>query len=242
MRKIRLLAVFAILLFAAPARAAEPVEPSPAPETLTVPGEQREVAQGNAAGEKTEEGVPEEKAGAPSEPGKPIAPYPGFPSSPQRRMAPSVSPSGEGTPKQGAGCSFLVKFNNADIYEVIHTLGRIAGINYLIDPRIRGVVNVHTQGTVRKEGALDLLLSILRINGATAVREGDLYHIVPMAETKMEPLLLVIQGKPVGKDSPTRPVMRAFPLQYISAAEMAKVLKPLLSGGGDVTEVPRANM
>jgi general secretion pathway protein D len=137
------------------------------------------------------------------------------------------------------GGGFLVKFNNADVYEVIHTLGRIAGINYLIDPRVRGTVNVHTQGTVRKEDALEILFSILRINGATAVLEGNLYHIVPMNEAKTEPLS--VEG-PKDSASPNRPTMRAFPLQYIAASEMVKVIKPFLSAGGDAVEVPRANM
>ncbi|MBF8258992.1 MAG: gspD2 [Actinobacteria bacterium] len=132
-----------------------------------------------------------------------------------------------------------MKFNNADVYEVIHTLGRIAGINYLIDPRVRGVVNVHTQGTVKKDDALELLYSILRVNGATAVREGDLYHIVPMNEAKTEPLLVEEARDAV---FPNRPVMRAFPLQFIAAAEMAKVIKPFVSPGGDAVEVPRANV
>jgi len=223
--------------------AAEAAQAPPAGEEPTGPGEPPVAAPEGAAGEPIkEEGVTGEKAGVPPAPGRPVSPVPGVPAPPARRPVPGVPsvPGAPAYPTPGAG--FLVKFNNADIYEVIHTLGRMAGINYLIDPRVRGVVNVHTQGTVRKEGALDLLLSILRINGATAVREGDLYHIVPMAEAKMEPLLLAAQGKAVGKESPNRPVMRAFPLQYISAAEMAKVLKPFLSGGGDVTEVPRANM
>ncbi len=138
-----------------------------------------------------------------------------------------------------AGGGFLVKFNNADVYEVIHTLGRIAGINYLIDPRVRGTVNVHTQGTVRKEDALEILFSILRINGATAVLEDNLYHIVPMNEAKMEPL--PVEGTK-DSSSPNRPTMRAFPLQYIAASEMVKVIKPFLSAGGDAVEVPRANM
>jgi general secretion pathway protein D len=137
------------------------------------------------------------------------------------------------------GGGFLVKFNNADVYEVIHTLGRIAGINYLIDPRVRGVVNVHTQGTVKKEDALELLFSILRVNGATAVREGSVYHIVPMNEAKMEPL---VEGAKEEPFSPNRTTMRAFPLQYIAAAEMAKVIRPFLSAGGDATEVSRANI
>ena len=173
------------------------------------------------------------------------------PAPPSRRRGMTPLPS-EGPPSEPAavtpvprppqpapGGGFLVKFNNADVYEVIHTLGRIAGINYLIDPRVRGVVNVHTQGTVKKDDALELLYSILRINGATAVREGDLYHIVPMNEAKTEPLILE-----EARDAafPNRPVMRAFPLQFIAAAEMAKVIKPFVSPGGDAVEVPRANV
>jgi general secretion pathway protein D len=141
-----------------------------------------------------------------------------------------------------AGGAFLVKFNNADVYEVIHTLGRIAGISYLIDPRVKGVVNVHTQGTMGKDDALELLFSVLKINGATAVQEGGVYHIVPMAEAKMEPMPVQPANAKFEPGLPNRPVMRAFPLQYIGAAEMAKVVKPFLSAGGEAVEVGRANM
>jgi len=159
---------------------------------------------------------------------------------PVRRQpaAPVVSPS----PASGGGAGFFVKFNNADIYEVIHTLGRTAGINYLIDPRVRGVVNVHTQGVVRKDGALDLLFAILRVNGATAIKEGDIYHIVPMVEAKMEPLVPVFPGDKGAKAASNQVIMRAYPLQYIAVADMAKVIKPFLSVGGEAVEVARANI
>ena len=153
-----------------------------------------------------------------------------------------VSPARPPAPASGAGSGFYVQFNNADIYEVIHTLGRAAGINYLIDPRVRGVVNVHTQGVVRKDGALDLLFSILKVNGATAIKEGDTYHIVPMTEAKTEPLLLKFPGDTAAKASPNQVSMRAYPLQYIAVAEMAKVIKPFLTPGGEAVEVGRANI
>ncbi len=171
---------------------------------------------------------------APPAPRQPAARPPGPGASP---AASAASPA----PRQAPGNGFVIKFNNADVYEVIHTLGRIAGINYVIDPRVRGVVNIHTQGAVQKDGALELLFSILRINGATAVLEGDVYHIVPSTEAKMEPLSLKAAGEgdpPAGN----RPMMLAFALRYIAAAEMAKVIKPFLGAGGDATEVPRANM
>ena len=172
--------------------------------------------------------------------GPPPAPAPPPAVSPIRRQAvPPPRPAAASSP---AGPGFFVKFNNADIYEVIHTLGRTAGINYLIDPRVRGVVNVHTQGVVRKDGALDLLFAILRVNGATAIREGETYHIVPMSEAKMEPLVPSFPGDNAAKTSSNQVIMRAFPLQYISVAEMAKVIKPFLSGGAEAVEVARANI
>jgi general secretion pathway protein D len=155
---------------------------------------------------------------------------------------PSASPAATTAAPLPAGPGFFVKFNNADIYEVIHTLGRTAGINYLIDPRVRGVVNLHTQGVVRKDGALDLLFAILRVNGATAIKEGETYHIVPMAEAKTEPLFPVFPGDKVPKTASNQVIMRAFPLQYIAVAEMAKVIKPFLSTGGEAVEVARANI
>ena len=160
----------------------------------------------------------------------------------RRQPATVVPPAGVPSPASGAGPGFFVQFNNADIYEVIHTLGRAAGINYLIDPRVRGVVNVHTQGVVRKDGALDLLFSILKVNGATAIKEGDTYHIVPMTEARTEPLLLKFPGDNAAKASPNQVSMRAYPLQYIAVAEMAKVIKPFLTPGGEAVEVGRANI
>jgi general secretion pathway protein D len=180
----------------------------------------------------------------------PVAPMAPMPAAapPAAPPMPAPAPAPPMPPRMGAPLTpptapgFFVKFNNADLYEVIHTLGRTAGINYLIDPRVRGVVNVHTQGMLRKDAALDLLFSILKVNGATAIKEGDTYHIVPMSEAKTEPLIptLSVDGAPRGPANQV--AMRAFPLQYISVVEMAKVIRPFLTPGGEAVEVGRANI
>jgi len=141
----------------------------------------------------------------------------------------------------GEGGGFFVKFNNANLYEVIHTLAANAGINYTIDPRVKGVVNVHTQGMLKKSSALDLLFTILRVNGATAVKEGDTYHILPMSDARMEPLVPSLAGDTRVKGAPGQVSMRAYPLQHISVGEMATVIKPFLSPAGEAVEVGRAN-
>ena len=103
-------------------------------------------------------------------------------------------------------------------------------------------MNVQTHGVLKKDAALDLLFSILKVNGATAIKEGDTYHIVPMSEAKTEPLIpaLSVDGAP--RSSPNQVSMRAYPLQYISVAEMSKVIRPFLTPGGEAVEVGRANI
>jgi len=224
-------------------RAATPVAPPPAPAIspavppLPSPAVQTPVAPPPAPAIP----FPAASPAFPALPGSaPRAAPPGaaFPqAAPGASIQPTV-PSAVASPSGG----FFVKFNNADIYEVIHTLARTAGINYLIDPRVRGVVNLHTQGTMKKDSALDLLHAILKINGATAIKEGDLYHIVPMVDAKTEPLMPSFQSDKAGKEPANQVVLRGFPLQYIGVGEMAKVIKPFLSPGGEAVEVARANI
>jgi general secretion pathway protein D len=178
-------------------------------------------------------------AAPPAAPPAPAAAPPAAAPPPSAETAPPPVPRPAPPP---AATGFFVKFNNADIYEVIHTLARTAGINYLIDPRVRGVVNVHTQGMLRKDAALDLLYSILKVNGATAIKEGDTYHIVPMSEAKTEPLIPTLSVDRAPRGPANQVTMRAYPLQYISVADMAKVIRPFLTPGGEAVEVGRANI
>ena len=181
-----------------------------------------------------------EQPPAPGETGPAVQQSQGAPAVPP--PAPPAAPPALSAPPAPSGGGFFVKFNNADLYEVIHTLASNAGINYLIDPRVKGVVNVHTNGVLQPSSALDLLFAILRLNGATAIKEGNTYHIVPMAEAKTEPLQPTLSGDASAKGAPNQVSMRAFPLQYISAAEMAKVIRPFLSPGGEAVEVGRSNI
>lgn len=162
----------------------------------------------------------------------PTPPFPAeTPPSPQSSL-PAAVPAAKG---------FFFKFNNADIYDVIQSMARAAGINYLVDPRVKGVVNVRTEGVVRKDGVLELLLAILKINGATAIREGETYHIVPLAEAKMEPLIPVLPGDDTEKGGVSQVALRVFPLKYVIVSDIAKVIRPLLSPGAEAIEVAPAN-
>ena len=69
--------------------------------------------------------------------------------------------------------------DNTDIYQVIKIICDYLGLNYIIDPAVRGTVNINTSGTLRRSDLLPILETILKINGATMVKVNNFYQIIP---------------------------------------------------------------
>ena len=123
-----------------------------------------------------------------------------------------------------------LNFANADIREVVRTiLGDILKLNYVIDSKVKGTITVQTSRPLSREALLPTLESIFHVNGATMVRSGGLYKIVPLTEAARQ-----TESLGIGLRRPKK--ARGFgiqivPLQYISAAEMAKIIDPLAQKG-----------
>jgi general secretion pathway protein D len=119
-------------------------------------------------------------------------------------------------------------------------MAEIMKMNYIIDPKVRGVVNIHTSGQIATEEVFSIFQTILKLNGATAVKKENLYEIVPFGDAKKltPPILL----KELGKMPEMRYVIQIIPLKYIPVAEASKLLKPFLSDGADIVEHPSHNI
>jgi len=143
-------------------------------------------------------------------------------------------------PQAGSGVVF--NFDNADIYEVIRVMSEILKINYIIDPRVKGVVNIHTSGQISSADVFPIFQSILRLNGATAVKRDGIYEIVPLPEAKKlptSPSSPQDSGKTVSEE---RYVIQILPLKYVPVTEVSKMIKPFLSDGADIVENPPSNI
>jgi general secretion pathway protein D len=127
-----------------------------------------------------------------------------------------------------------LKFDNADVKEVIAAIAEMTGIKYIVDPGIEGQVTIHTAGGVAKENLLSVFYLILEANGLTAVKDGEFYRITAGEDASRLPIQLRLQidGKPSVRKSEI--VTQIIPLQYISAAEMSQLLKPFLSDKGTI--------
>lgn len=132
-------------------------------------------------------------------------------------------------------------FRDASMFELIEVVARRLELNYVIDPAVPdGSVTINTYGELSEEHLLPLLESILRMNGAAAVKVDDIYHIVPLQGVAQSPISPMISGEdelPAGEEA----VLSVVRLNYMSARDLAAVLEPFLGRGGQYAVVPQAN-
>jgi len=136
-----------------------------------------------------------------------------------------------------------LNFDNADLKEVIRALADILKMNYIVDPSVRGNVTIHTAGNVKIADLFGVFMQILEMNGFTAVKSGALYRIVPLKKAAQLPMISRFGRENAGTLQPEeRVVMQIIPLQYIAAAEMAKLLTPFVSTEGAIVSHEKSNI
>ena len=127
-----------------------------------------------------------------------------------------------------------LNFNRADLIEIIHIIAQQLRLTYTIDPEVKGTVTINSAEPLRSEDLLPIFHQILRMNGAVAVRTGNLYHIMPIKDGKG-------LARPVGQSREDSFALQIIPVRFFSVAEMKKVLTPFLQPGGEIVENPRGN-
>jgi general secretion pathway protein D len=133
-------------------------------------------------------------------------------------------------------------FEDADIKEVVTALAEILGINYIIDPKVRGKVNIHTSGEISVEDIFPILETIFEVNGVAAVKVGNIYKIMPVKNVKKQPLIPRIGKELEDISSPDRLIFQIVPLRYIDPKEMEKIVKNFLGPGGVTVDYPEKNI
>nr|MDA8165892.1 type II secretion system secretin GspD [Desulfobacteraceae bacterium] len=140
-----------------------------------------------------------------------------------------ISPE-KAAPKEKTTEGILLNFDNADIYEVIRVIGETLNLDYIIDPRVKGVVNIRTSKPIPKSELLAVFRKLLNINGLDIVPEGDRYYIYPTANPGVQKVYSPTQVDKLGHSS--KVVMQVVPLMYLSSAEALDLITPYLSEQG----------
>lgn len=135
--------------------------------------------------------------------------------------------------------AIVLNFEAADIREVVHSLASALEINYLIDPRVEGQVTIRTTGKIPRSELFPIFNQILRSIGIAAVKVGEVYNIVPIADAKTR--VIVSRAQLAGMTADDLFVVELVKVRNIAAEEMANLLQPFITPGGDVIPYQRAN-
>jgi len=130
-----------------------------------------------------------------------------------------------------------LNFVGADIESVIKAIGHYTRTTFVIDPRVKGTINLVSEKPVTKAQALDLLASSLRLQGYAIVRTDGVAKVVPEADAKL-------QAGPTQTTTTVRGdqiATQIFRLNYEQAANLVPVLRPLISPNNTINANPGNN-
>lgn len=136
-----------------------------------------------------------------------------------------VAPAKPSQPIEGAPVSF--SFEEAPVADVVRTiLGDILKTDYVLHPPLSGTVTLSTRAPIPPDRAVFLLESALQANGLALMRDArGSYHV-----GRADALKGIGGAVRQAGSGPLPPGYGAIvvPLQYIGAAEMATILKPMM--------------
>jgi general secretion pathway protein D len=141
-------------------------------------------------------------------------------------------------PARAAEETVTLNFVNADIEAVVKAVAEMTGRNFVLDPKVKGTINIVSARPVPVSLVYPTLLSALRLQGFSAVESDGLVKIVPEADAKQHALPVSVGGVGANGD---RLVTEVVVLKSESAVQLVNVLRPLITPNNSIAAVPSGN-
>ena len=139
-----------------------------------------------------------------------------------------------------ASAPITLNFVNADIESVARALASLTKRSLVVDPRVKGTINLSTDKPVAPDMAWNQFLAVLRLQGFAMIETQGLYKILPEAEAKLQGGLVAVV--PAGTAPNNAQVMtQIFKLTHENANNLVSVLRPLISPNNTINVTPGSN-
>lgn len=142
-------------------------------------------------------------------------------------IGPASAPSQTST----SGGNVVLNLSSVPVQQAAKTvLGDMVGVNYVVDPRVDGVISVQTTKPVSKADALELFQTALAPIGAVLVQSRGIYRIAPVDQGATGAVA-------IGSSTPDGiggNGVRVVQLKYVAATEIARILEPIVPRGAIV--------
>ncbi|MEK1941080.1 MAG: type II secretion system protein GspD, partial [Pseudomonas sp.] len=124
---------------------------------------------------------------------------------------------------------WTINLKDADISEFVDQIADITGETFVVDPRVKGQVNVVSKAPLTLSEIYQLFLSVMATHGFTVITQGDQARIVPNAEAKAD--------ADSGRPAPDRLETRVIQVQHGNVAELIPLIRPLIPQYGHLAAV-----
>lgn len=127
--------------------------------------------------------------------------------------------------------SVRINFRDADIRSVIESVAEITGKSFVLDPRVKGKVTIIAPEPIDSSLLFEAVLSAIQVQGFQAIEDGAVTRVVPFNQA------FNFAGG-MGKNQLQTEVLK---IQYVQAATLVPVLKPMMSNGARLQAYNQSN-
>ena len=140
-------------------------------------------------------------------------------------------------PVQANNDELVLNLRDADINGLIEIVSQETGINFIVDPRVRGQVNVVSGQPIQRDELYDLFLGVLKSYGFAAItgNEGTV-RIVPEVQAKENEVGTLEQHSRSDEF-----ITHVISVQHLDASQLVRILRPLVPKGGHLAAAAESN-
>ncbi len=144
-----------------------------------------------------------------------------------------------GAPRRGE--PITLNFTNAEIESVARTMAVVTGRDVVVDPRVKGTINLQTDRPISPNAAFNQFAAALRLQGFAVVQSEGLYKVVPEADAKLQSNAVTTSSSATASLSGNQIATQVFKLNYESANNLLPVLRPLIAPNNTINVNPGNN-
>ena len=140
-------------------------------------------------------------------------------------------------PIETSGDELVLNLRDADINGLIEIVSLETGINFIVDPRVRGQVNVVSGKPIPRDELYDLFLGVLKSYGFAAITgsEGTV-RIVPEVQAKENEVASLEQSSRSDEF-----ITHVISVRHLDASQLVRILRPLVPKGGHLAAAAESN-
>ena len=153
-------------------------------------------------------------------------------------LAGAMLAAASGAWAQKPGEPVTLNFSGAEIEAIARTMSVITGRTVIVDPRVKGTMNLSTERPITPAVAFNQFVAALRLQGYAVVEAGGISKVVPEAEGKLQSSAVTIAPAALAGN---QIATRIFPLNHESANNLVAVLRPLISPNNTINVNPGNN-